>query len=245
MRFAFTEEQRLIQGAVRDLLHAECPPAEVRRGCAPAAWAALGDMGVLDMLAPTSEGGLGLTMLDLVLPLEEAGRVALPEPIIESAAVRTEHAPQCAAAFERGAVGAAAMLLGLTDGMLAMTVAHATSREQFGRPIGSFQAVKHHLADARLALDFARPTVYAAAWALCEDEPDGALQVSLAKAMASDAARVAARKALQVHGAIGYTEECDLHLWMRRAWEIAAAWGDARWHRRRIGQGLFEPLETA
>ncbi len=76
--------------------------------------------------------------------------------------------------------------------------------------------------------------VYRAAWSLSEGEPDAGLHASMAKAMASEAATVAARTALQVHGAIGYTWEHDLHLWMKRAWALAAAWGDAATHRARV-----------
>jgi alkylation response protein AidB-like acyl-CoA dehydrogenase len=121
-----------------------------------------------------------------------------------------------------------------------MSVEYTSQREQFGKPVGSFQAVKHHLADAAVRLEFARPCVYRAAWSLANAEPGAPAAVSLAKAQASDAALLAAGKALQVHGAIGYTVEYDLHLWMKRAWAIAAAWGDAAWHRRRFGNAILE-----
>jgi alkylation response protein AidB-like acyl-CoA dehydrogenase len=68
--------------------------------------------------------------------------------------------------------------------------------------------------------------------------------VSLAKAQSSDAALLAARKALQVHGAIGYTVEYDLHMWMKRAWALAAAWGDAAWHRNRVKNALLKGTTT-
>ena len=113
------------------------------------------------------------------------------------------------------------------------TVEYANEREQFGVPIGSFQAVKHHLADAALALEFARPLVYRAAWSSGDTataEPAGA-RVDWPRRTRPRPASLAARMALQVHGAIGYTHEYDLHLWMKRAWALAAAWGDAAWHR--------------
>jgi alkylation response protein AidB-like acyl-CoA dehydrogenase len=135
---------------------------------------------------------------------------------------------------DRAALAAAAQLCGLADAMLELTVPYATERKQFGAPIGSFPAVKHHLADAALALEFARPLVYRAAWELEHDTPERAVAVSLAKAAASDAGVIASRKALQVHGAIGYAHEYDLHLWMKRAWALAGAWGDPAWHRNRI-----------
>ena len=135
---------------------------------------------------------------------------------------------------DRAAMGTAAVLVGVADRLVAMAARYAQERSQFGKPIGSFQAVKHLLADALVRVEFARPFVYRAAWSLTEDDPDAGLHASMAKAMASDAATLAARTALQVHGAIGYTWEHDLHLWMKRAWALAAAWGDAAAHRARV-----------
>jgi alkylation response protein AidB-like acyl-CoA dehydrogenase len=142
--------------------------------------------------------------------------------------------------IERAALAAAAQLVGLAQQMLDMSVAYVAQREQFGKPVGSFQAVKHHLADAALRLEFARPCVHRAAWVLANDPGDVEVAVSLAKAQASEAALLAARKALQVHGAIGYTVEYDLHMWMKRAWALAAAWGDAAWHRNRVKHTLLK-----
>jgi alkylation response protein AidB-like acyl-CoA dehydrogenase len=138
------------------------------------------------------------------------------------------------AAADRGAWGSAAVLVGVADRLLGMAVGYAKARRQFGVPIGSFQAVKHRLADALVRLEFARPLVYRAAWSLDEGEADAPAHVSMAKAAASDAACLAASSALQVHGAIGYSWEHDLHLWMKRAWALAGAWGDAGWHRGRL-----------
>jgi hypothetical protein len=145
---------------------------------------------------------------------------------------------------ERAALAAAAQLVGLAQQMLDMSVAYVGQREQFGKPVGSFQAVKHHLADAALRLEFARPCVHRAAWVLQHDPTDVQVAVSVAKAQASDAALLTARKALQVHGAIGYTVEYDLHMWMKRAWALAAAWGDAGWHRNRVKESLLKGSTT-
>ncbi len=142
------------------------------------------------------------------------------------------------AAFDRGALATAAQLVGLGRRMVDLTVAYTSQRTQFGVPIGSVQAVKHHLADAAKGLRFAAPATYGAAWSLATDQPTAGRDVSMAKALASDAARVAGRAALQCHGAIGYTVEADLHLYLKRAEALARAWGDAGWHRRRVGQAL-------
>jgi alkylation response protein AidB-like acyl-CoA dehydrogenase len=322
VRFSFTEDQLAFRDAVRALLDKECPPAVVRdawtngTGRTDVLWGRLGEMGVLGVLAPEAAGGLGLTELDLVLLLEEAGRAALPEPLVEHAAVgvpllddasaatsgavtitavfsdemvvpwgdtadlllvhrggslylaerstvtltpRTsvDHSRRLTAvdwdpsraialsgdvaplAFDRGALGTAAQLCGLAARMLDLTVEYVKDRTQFGVPIGSFQAVKHHLADARIALEFARPLVYRAAWSIQRDTVASPVHVSMAKAKASDAALLAGRKALQCHGAMGYSYEYDLHLFLKRAWALAAAWGDARWHRARVRRAIL------
>ncbi len=299
MRFAFTDDQIAFRDAVRDLLEKECTPAHVRAawtnttGRVPGLWEQLADMGVIGMLAPESAGGLGCTMVDLVLILEETGRHAVPEPIVETAAwgvplvgrtdqtiaVGLTHVPWAdtadvimtgagvfdpaavelvphpsvdgahrlftvqgdgqpvpegfEAAYTRGVCGIAAQLCGLADRMLQMTADYVKERRQFGVPVGSFQAVKHHLANARIGLEFARPLVYRSAATL---EP---AHVSMGLAQAADAALLTSRVALQCHGAIGYTTEYDLHLYMKRAWALARAWGDARFHRSRVAAAIL------
>jgi alkylation response protein AidB-like acyl-CoA dehydrogenase len=141
-------------------------------------------------------------------------------------------------AFDRGALGTAAQLVGLGRRMLDLTVGYVVERKQFGVRIGSFQAVKHHLADAALELTFASPAVQRAAWSLATGAPTAGRDVSMAKAMASDAARAVGRAALQCHGAIGYTVEYDLHLFLHRAESLARSWGTAAWHRDRVGHAL-------
>jgi alkylation response protein AidB-like acyl-CoA dehydrogenase len=148
------------------------------------------------------------------------------------------------ATADRAAVATAAVLLGVSERMIALGAAYAQERRQFGQPIGSFQAVKHLLAGAQVKLEFARPLVYAAAWSLDQRMEDRSRAASAAKASASDAATEAARVALQVHGAIGYTWECDLHLFMKRAWALAEAWGSASFHRRRVLDSLVDELRT-
>ncbi len=352
MHFAFTSEQCQFGDAVHQVLSKECTPGDLRAAFAsPSArsgrWATLAEMGVVGLCVPEGDGGLGLGLLDLVLILEEAGRVALPEPLADTAALaalllaevpspdRTAalreaiasgqvaacvaevivagavtatgaaadgvpvagsdgadllilaapvedgwdiHAvpservvvtpvtsldptrrigipawtpvpdtciasgPAATAALtrtaDRGAVATAAQLLGLAERMIGMTADYAKARHQFGKPIGSFQAVKHLLAGAQVALEFARPTVYAAAWSLDQGESTASRTASTAKALASDAATEAARVALQVHGAIGYTWECDLHLFLKRTWALAEAWGSAADHRMAVLDSL-------
>ncbi|MCF6472068.1 acyl-CoA dehydrogenase [Nonomuraea sp. MG754425] len=135
-------------------------------------------------------------------------------------------------ALERATVATAAQLIGVARELLSVTVGYARARTQFGAPIGSFQAVKHHLADVAVAVEFAAPLVYRAA--LTAGSDDAERDTSAAKAAAGDAATLAARVALQVHGAIGYTEELDLRFWLARAWSLSAAYGTTAAHRERL-----------
>lgn len=143
------------------------------------------------------------------------------------------------ALVDAGALAAAAYMLGLSSRMLVIAGDYARDRSQFGQPIGAFQAVKHLMANALLQVEFARPAVYRAAWSYANNSPDRARDVSMAKALMSDAAQKAARSALQVHGAIGYTWECDLQLFMKKAWALSPAWGSATFHRRRVADAVL------
>lgn len=336
MRFSFTEEQELTRSAFRELVQGAVTPARLRAaftsetGRIPELWARLAEFGALGILLPESEGGMGLSEIELIVLLEEAGKVALPEPLLDTAAavvpllvtfVKDErarallgrvaggsvtvgvgwesrayvaNADSCGAfllqrgevlhlvprsavtlarqesvdgsrrlfrvsfhpakgtelaeggavtaalsdAEDRAALGAAAELVGLGARVLEMAVDYAKKREQFGQPIGSFQAVKHLLVNGYQGMTFARPLVYRAAHSFARKDPGRSQHVSSAKAFASDAAWQAARAALQVHGAIGYSFEHDLHLFMKRIWALAADHGDAAWHRARVATSI-------
>jgi alkylation response protein AidB-like acyl-CoA dehydrogenase len=139
------------------------------------------------------------------------------------------------------AVAAAGVLVGLADRMIEMAADYARQRHQFGRPIGSFQAVKHLLADALLQVEFAKAPLYRAAWSLSNGATTAGRDASMAKALANEAAYRTTRATMQVHGAIGYTWDCDLHLWMKKAWALQRAYGDTRFHRRRVGDAVLGP----
>jgi hypothetical protein len=134
--------------------------------------------------------------------------------------------------LDLGVLCQAAQLVGLGRGLLEQASAYVTQRRQFGRAVGEFQAVKHHLADVLVALEFARPLVHAAA---CTGS---ARDVSAARVAAADAAYRAARAALQVHGAVGFTQEHDLSLWLLKVRALRSAWGTQTWHRRRVLDAL-------
>ncbi|WP_344407453.1 acyl-CoA dehydrogenase family protein, partial [Dactylosporangium fulvum] len=138
------------------------------------------------------------------------------------AAPLTDDPALVAAAARRAGLAAAAELIGLGRRMLDLTVGYVRQRHQFGAPVGSFQAVKHHLADATLALEFAAPSVLAAAWAM-EHDVDAERAVDGAVVLAADAAHAVSRAAIQCHGAIGYTVEYELHRYAKRAWALEAS----------------------
>jgi alkylation response protein AidB-like acyl-CoA dehydrogenase len=144
------------------------------------------------------------------------------------------------AALDRGALACAAQQLGACEQLISMSVDYTTQRKQFGVPIGSFQAVKHQVADLKVALEYARSLVEKAAHSVAHDLSTRSVDVSAAKISAGEAALAAAQTSLQVHGALGYTWEQDLHVWMRRAWTLDLAWGETAWHRARLAAALFE-----
>ena len=143
------------------------------------------------------------------------------------------------ASLDRGALGCAAQALGLAQRMLDLSVQYTAERHQFGKPIGSFQAVKHHLANVAVRLEYARAPVHRAACAVAQGEACASRAVSHAKLVACEAANLAAKNSIQVHGAMGYTWEVDLHIFMKKAWALANTWGDAGFHKRRVADYIF------
>jgi len=137
------------------------------------------------------------------------------------------------------ALATAAYLVGVGERMIEIAGEYARVREQFGKPIGAFQAVKHLMADALLDVEFAKAPTYRAAWSLATGQPDAARDVSMAKVFANTAAYRASRAAMQVHGGIGYTWEADLQLFMKKAWALTRAYGDTRTHRRRVSASVL------
>ena len=140
---------------------------------------------------------------------------------------------------DRAALAVSAQLVGLAQRMLDLGVDYAAQRKQFGKPIGAFQAVKHHLADVQVAIDFAAPVVHRAAYALAHEQPLRGRAIAQARLQGSEAARKAARASIQVHGAMGYTWEADLQMFMKRAWVLDAAWGDVPHFKARLAEDIF------
>ena len=338
MDFTFTEDQLLFRDSVKDFLTNEVTPENIRAGWetptgrSDELWAKLAELGLTGMLVPEAYGGLEMNEEDFILLAEECGRVALSEPLVETALVAvpllcgatdetikanwlpkvvtgeaklavghginplvadahiadllllqhgdevhavvaenitltaqesvdpsrqifkvewTPSAETCIAQGEvgqklwsdtlnRGALAAAAQQLGLAQAMVSQAVAYTSERHQFGKPIGSFQAVKHQLSNVAVKYEFSKAVVYRAAHAIANDLSSASMNVSHAKIAATEAALLGAKSGMQVHGAMGYTWEVNLHIWMKRAWVLDNAWGDRGFHKKRVADFIFE-----
>ena len=176
-----------------------------------------------DVVRPAPEPAMDLT--------RELGWLHLQD----TPAVRLGGSEAVAAFEDAGATAYAAELLGIGARAMDLAVAYAKEREQFGRPIGSFQAVKHRCADMLVDVEGMRSVVYYAAWCLAADDADRSVAASTAKTWCSDAATRVVASSLQVHGGIGFTWECDVHLYLKRAQLDRISFGDATHHRARLG----------
>lgn len=137
-------------------------------------------------------------------------------------------------ALNGGALGVAAEALGLAQRMVDISVQYTSERKQFGVAIGTFQAVKHHMANIAYKLEYAKAPAARAAYAIDHQQPKVDMAVSHVKLAACEVANLAAKNCIQVHGAMGYTWEVDLHIYMKRAWAYASTWGDAAFHKQRV-----------
>ena len=206
----------------------------------------LSQMGAVESLTKVVEGQLSLGVITPLLPFnnysaqhdsflvtsETGGELVLKEAInfqarrsidpLRQLVKADRQGVQNTLADHHGAVLSAAQLIGLAKRMIDMSVEYAKERKQFGKPIGSFQAVKHQLANAYTQVEFSRPIVQCG------------LAVHNAKLAAIDTAMLAAETAIQVHGGMGYTYEVDLHLFMKRTWALCAEWGDRNYHLKKL-----------
>jgi len=183
----------------------------------------------------------GLTITPLA-GMDQTRRVATVA--FERVRVAADHLLPCdgenelARLLDRGRVALAADMCGGAERVLELTVEYAKVRQQFGRAIGSFQAIQHRCADMSVEVEKAKAATYYAAWADAEGADDAALAAVTAKAIAGDAYRFVTAHAIQVHGGIGFTWEHDLHLYFKRAQADEVAFGDARWSRELAAQRL-------
>ncbi|WP_338889064.1 acyl-CoA dehydrogenase family protein [Rhodococcus sovatensis] len=167
-------------------------------------------------------------------PVRRLGAVEPGEPVCELDAATVIRA------FDAASLACASMLLGAGQRLLADTVAYVLQRRQFGRVVGGYQAVKHMLADVEVSLDFTRPLVIGAAHEWTANSTTVSRDVSAAKVAAGNAAYLAARAALQLHGAVAYTLELDVSMWILRVQALETAWGTSAYHRGRIAAALRE-----
>lgn len=174
----------------------------------------------MDRTNPTST----LTFKDVSVPADAViGEVDQGWPIVETV-------------LQRAAVAAAAEMLGASRRCMDMSVEYAKVRQQFGQPIGMFQAIKHACAEMLLEVENSHAATYYAAWALDAGSDDAALAASAAKAYVGDASRKVCGSAIQVHGGIGFTWDYDLHIYFKRAKHFEPLYGDADFHRERALQ---------
>jgi len=382
MDFGFSEEQDMLRQSVRDFLSAESEMTYVRqmmedeRGFSEAQWRKMAELGWTGLIVPEEYGGAGLNMVDMVVVLEEMGKVVFPGPFFASVilgalaidlggtaeqkqgwlpsladgskratlaqveesgrwdadgiqlaakgdgngfalsgtklfvhdahnadllivparsggsgaegigvfvvdakskglAVRVlktmdQTRKLCEVTFDHVGVGKDAVLGEIGKGwallerlvdrakvalcaemcggaqrVLEMSVEYAKVREQFGKPIGSFQAIQHKCANMMVQVESAKSATYYAAWAVANDVPEAHLAACMAKAYTSDAYRFVTAEGIQIHGGIGFTWEHDMHLFFKRAKGSEVTFGDATWNRELVAQVVLDAPESA
>ncbi len=378
MDFGFSEEQEMLRQSARQFLETECAMTYVRKmmdddtGYSEEQWKKMADLGWMGLIFPEQYGGSGLNMVDLVVVLEEMGRVVMPGPFFAtvilgglaidlagSDAQKQKYLPQicsgtlkatlaqveesgrwdnegiqlrarksasgyslsgtklfvhdahnadllivparagragvtlflvdakqrgvtttllktmdqtrklCEVAFANVKVGPDAVLGSVGQGwqlldrlvdrakvalcaemcggaqkVLEMSVEYAKVREQFGRPIGSFQAIQHKCANMMVQVESSKSATYYAAWAVANDVPEAHLAACMAKAYCSDAYRSVSGEGIQIHGGIGFTWEHDMHLYFKRAKGSEVTFGDATWNRELVAQVVLDQPEA-
>ncbi|HZQ15164.1 MAG TPA: acyl-CoA dehydrogenase family protein [Gaiellaceae bacterium] len=211
MDFSFSEEQEEIRAVARQVL-ARSPS--------------------LDELA--EQGWVGIassaSFLEAAVIFEEVGRALYEGPYIEQEAGDDRTRLLVAYALEAVGIGSRAVDL---------AVAYASEREQFGRKIGSYQAVSHSVVDAYVAVELARSLAYWAAWTIAENDPQAPLACAAAKSQATEAAVFACERSIQAHGGIGFTWEHPLHRYYKRALKLESVLGYGRVHRAEIAESLL------
>ena len=380
MDFGFSEEQEMLRQSAREFLEGECPMTYVRqmmddeRGYSEEQWKKMAELGWTGLIVPEEYGGAGLNMVDLVVVLEEMGRMVMPGPFFASvilggiaidlggsAEQKKRLLPDLAAGktkatlaqveesgrwdaegiqlaakssgggfnltgtklfvhdahnadilivpvrtggsgadgvtllivdakgkgvstrvlktmdqtrklcevqldgatvgadgvlgevgqgwplldriVDRAKVALCAEMCGGAQKVLEMSVDYAKVREQFGRPIGSFQAIQHKCANMMVQVESAKSATYYAAWAVANDVAEAHLAACMAKAYCSDAYRYTAAEGIQIHGGIGFTWEHDMHLYFKRAKGSEVTFGDATWNRELVAQVVLDAPE--
>jgi len=226
----------------RDRLLAEVASGAIRVAAALESWQFVPDAEGADWILVIASGAVAVAHLPAIAQpvLDGTRRLAAvsANAAVGSEVLRFEGDPDAAVRrlHERAAVAIACDSLGLSEAMLAATVAYAKVRSQFGRPLGSFQAVKHACADMQVAIAVSRQLVSAAVEAVAEDRPDAGVAVAMAKSYTCSAAVDVVGKAMQLHGGIGYTWESGIHVYLKRAALNRSLFGSPADHRRQLAQ---------
>ncbi len=195
--------------------------------------------GVSLFLVPKGARGLEVKLLPTMDQTRKLCEVTLEGVMLGSDALLGAVAAgwkPLARVLDRATVALCAEMCGGAQKVLDMTVEYAKIRQAFGRPIGSYQGVKHKAADMLVDVENSKSITYYAAWALDEGVAEGPLATSMAKAYVSDAYRRVSATGIQLHGGIGFTWEHDLHLYFKRAKGSEFTFGDATYHRERVAQ---------
>ncbi len=218
------------------------PDAQSADWIAVAAREATSDALLLAVIDARAEG-VRIEPTRLIDATRKSARVQLDGVLVPEADLLSSGTPTDAALarlLDRARVALCAEMIGGAQQVLDLCVAYARTREQFGRPIGSFQAIQHRCADMLVALEGMRSITWRAAWALAEDVPDAPAAAAMAKAFCSDAYARIAGDGIQIHGGLGFTWEQDLHLYFRRA-KASELWlGDACWNREQVARALLD-----
>jgi alkylation response protein AidB-like acyl-CoA dehydrogenase len=195
--------------------------------------------GISLFLVPTDAKGVSVTLLPTMDQTRKLCEVKLDDVAVPAAAMlgtRGGGWTPLTRVVQRATVALCAEMCGGAQKVLDMTTEYAKIRIAFGKPIGSYQGVKHKAADMLVDVENAKSLTYYAAWAVDENVPEAALAASMAKAYTSDAFRKVAGAGIQLHGGIGFTWEHDLHLYFKRAKASEFTFGDSTYHREKVAQ---------
>jgi alkylation response protein AidB-like acyl-CoA dehydrogenase len=249
VRFAFDEVQEELRSQARALLDDHEP-----------SWQELAELGWLGVSVPEEQGGAGLGFVEEAILFEELGRALYPDTYFATVGVALPGlAPEEQALVARGErvytvdevaldgsvtrtrafAALAAEAVGIAQKALELAVEHASSREQFGKPIGVYQAVSHPIVNTYIETELARSLAYWAAWCISEGDEQATMAALAAKAYASEAAVAACERSIQVHGGIGFTWEHPLHRYYKRAQWIEAFGGYPARQRAEIAAELL------
>jgi alkylation response protein AidB-like acyl-CoA dehydrogenase len=214
----------------------------------PARTSGKGEKGITLFLINPKAPGVSVTLLKTMDQTRKLCEIAFDKVVVGKDAVLGKVGggwPVLDRIVDRAKVALCAEMCGGAQRVLEMSVEYAKVREQFGRPIGSFQAIQHKCANMMVQVESSKSATYYAAWAVANDVPEAHLAACMAKAYCSDAYRLVSADGIQVHGGIGFTWEHDMHLYFKRAKGSEVTFGDATWNRELVAQVVLDQPEPA